>query len=809
MTTITKIFALATLFSGVVGTITAQTTNIKGDYSISNVDFTSVKLNDTFWTPRIRQNQEVTIPIALKQCISTGRIDNFKKAAAINQGKNIGWFATEYPFDDSDVFKVLEGMAYSIQNIPNKDLETQMEEIISYIVAAQEKDGYLYTARTAAEPGKLHGWIHQERWRNAPDLSHELYNMGHLYEAAAAHFKATGRHTLLNVATRNADLLVKDFLKGGLTYEPGHQIIESGLVKLYRITRKQEYLDLAKYFLDLRGNKGVARSEYAQTHLPVVQQKEAVGHAVRATYMYSGMADVAAITGNQDYLNAINTIWNNVVWKKYYITGGIGALGGGEAFGANYQLPNATAYCETCAAIANVYWNWRMFLMYGDSKYYDVLERTLYNGVLSGISLSGNRFFYPNVLESNGGKGRAEWFGCACCPSNMCRFVASVGGYIYAHTDNQIYVNLYAQGKASINLGKEQVELSQQTNYPWEGDINITIDKGLKKSKPFALAMRLPGWACSKPVPSDLYYYTSASTPAKIDIKVNGQSVEYTMKDGYMVIERKWKAGDNVSFFLPMETHFTHAHNDVANCIGRVSVERGPIVYCAEKIDNPEHFDGLIVNDGATSSVEWTDDMNGLNRMNLEATDYKTGSTFTLKAIPYYAWCNRGDKGMKVWFPNTADIYSNPLGTVNEADTIHLKLTMEPRKDYTPNNRLMMQKQEVTNCLGVTEAEFDEMMGSKIIYAAINSDGSLNLESTATTPGHWFDSKSNSCGWATHDCKVASELHNEGSQIWLQICQLPNACKVGDTFTLRQCLTYRNGQKTSRVVFETKIDIRD
>ena len=799
-----RFFFISALFAATTLSVQAQTST--GDYAIQNVDFTRVQLQDQFWMPRIKQNQEVTIPIALKQCEGTGRIDNFKKAAAILNGKNIGWFATEYPFDDSDVYKVLEGMSYSIQNLPNKEMEAKLDEIIADIAAAQEPDGYLYTARTAAEPGKLHGWIHQERWRNAPDLSHELYNMGHLYEAAVAHYTATGKRTLLNVALKNADLLVHDFLEGGLTYEPGHQIIEMGLVKLYRVTGKKEYLELAKYFLDLRGDKGKARTEYSQTHLPVVKQTEAVGHAVRATYMYSGMADVAALTGNQQYLNAINTIWDNVASKKYYITGGIGALGGGEAFGANYQLPNATAYCETCAAIANVYWNWRMFLMYGDSKYYDVLERTLYNGVLSGISLEGNRFFYPNVLESNGGRTRSEWFGCACCPSNMCRFIASVGGYMYAHKDNRIYVNLYAQGKASIDMGKQTVELSQTTNYPWDGRIAVTVDKPLKGNSPFTMMLRLPGWAKNQPVPSDLYHYVGANDNGKLQVCVNGQPVDYTMTDGYITINRNWKRGDSITFTLPMDVHFTNAHDDVANCIGRVSIERGPIVYCAEKIDNPQGFDSFIVADGAKTNVSWTDELNGLNRIAVDATDTK-GNPLTLNTIPYYAWDNRRDQGMKVWLPNTADIYSNPLGTVTEADTLHLQVTMEPRNDYSPFERLMIQRQEISNCLGIREEEFNQLMGSKIVYAGINPDGSLNLESTATTPGHWFNSKGATCGWATQDCKVASEFHYD-DQIYLQICQFPRACKSGDHFTLRQCLTYRNGSKTSRVVFETKVNIK-
>lgn len=779
------------------------------DYPIQNVAFNKVKLEDGFWLPRIRQNQEVTIPIALKQCTETGRIESFKKAVAILQGKNIGWWNTENPFDDSDVFKILEGLSYSLQNIPNPQLEAQMDEIIGYIVAAQEPDGYLYTARTAAEPGHLHGWIHEERWRNAPGLSHELYNMGHLYEAAVAHYTATGKRTLLDVALKNADLLVKDYLVGGLTYEPGHQIIESGLVKLYRVTGKEDYLKLARYFLELRGDKGTARTEYSQTHLPILQQKEAVGHAVRAVYMYCGIADVAAMTGDKDYVNTINTIWDNVVGTKYYITGGIGAMPGGEAFGPNYVLPNKTTYCETCAAIANVYWNWRMFLYHGDSKYYDVLERTLYNGVLSGISLAGDRFFYPNPLESSGGRERSEWFGCACCPSNMCRFVASVGGYMYAHTYNNIYVNLYAQGKVDIDMGKETVSLSQKTNYPWDGDVAVTVDKPLKGNKAFTLKLRMPGWAQNHPVPTDLYYYAgNGSEKSAVKVFVNGKETEYTLEKGYITLNRNWKKGDCVSFTLPMDIHFTHANDLVANCIGRVSVERGPIVYCAEKTDNPESFGQFLLKDNAPAQATWTDQLNGLNKISLKATGLDGTGTKDVVLIPYFAWCNRGDKGMTVWMPNNAEILNDPLGGAEQADTIRLKVTMEPRKDYSPFEKVMIQKHELANCLGVTEKEFDEKMNSQIIYSAVNPDGTINMESTANTPGHWFDTRSYTCGWATRDCRIASELHIEGNEVYLQIAQMPNQCKKGDKYLIRQALTYRAADgKNHRVVMQTDIKI--
>src|SRR5690606_26187 len=456
------------------GTIAQEKVLVKEFYPIDPVSFVDVKFTDKFWAPRIKSNEKVTIPIALQHCYNTGRVDNFKKAGGLMPG----YFATDLTFDDTDIYKIIEGMAYSIQTYPNPELEAQMDTLIYYIEKAQETDGYLMTARTAAEPGKMHEWMGEKRWEKDPDLSHELYNAGHLYEAAVAHYDATGKRSLLDIAIKNADLLVKDLLRGGLKYEPGHQIVEMALAKLYRATGNKEYLELAQYFLDVRGRTGEGgwidnNREYSQAHKPVIEQDEAVGHAVRAVYMYSGMADVAALTGNQDYQHAIDKIWENVVQKKYYITGGIGAKGHGEAFGENYELPNMSAYCETCAAIGNVYWNHRQFLLHGESKYYDVIERTLYNGLLSGINLEGNRFFYPNPLESEGQHARSEWFGCACCPSNISRFMPSIPGYAYAHKENQIFVNLFVESEADIDITDNTVHLSQASNYPWDGHVAI------------------------------------------------------------------------------------------------------------------------------------------------------------------------------------------------------------------------------------------------------------------------------------------------------------------------------------------------
>lgn len=630
------------------------------DYPIQPVVFTNVKFTDGFWAPRIKINQDVTIPIALGHCYSTGRVDNFKKAGGLMPG----YFGTDFSFDDTDIYKILEGASYSIQMYPNKELEARMDSLIYYIQKAQEPDGYLFTARTAGEPGKLHQWLSENRWEKTPDLSHELYNCGHLYEAAVAHYQATGKRTLLDVALKNADLLVKDFGPGKLAYEPGHQIVEMGLVKLYRVTGKKEYLDLAKYFLDLRGNG--KSGEYSQTHKPVVEQDEAVGHAVRAAYMYSGMADVAALTGNDAYVKAIDKIWENVAFKKLYITGGIGATGHGEAFGKNYELPNMSAYCETCAAIANVYWNHRLFLLHGESKYYDVLERTLYNGLISGVSLSGDRFFYPNPLESVGQHGRSEWFGCACCPSNVCRFMPSVPGYVYAKKDSKIYVNLFVESESDIELGSNKVSLSQKSEYPWKGDITITVNP--QKSEQFDILVRIPGWAQNKPVPSDLYSYLN---PSKKDIKlkVNGKDVGCTIAaDGYVHLSQKWAKGDKIELSLPMDVNRDIANANVKEDIGKVAIERGPIVYCLEWVDNNDRVLNTVLGDDVTFTESYQPNMlNGIMKLTADAKSTRrdenskvTVESKKLTAIPYYAWANRGSGEMAVWLSRTEE-YARPL----------------------------------------------------------------------------------------------------------------------------------------------------
>jgi DUF1680 family protein len=616
------------------------------DYPIRPVPFTEVNLTDRFWATRIETNRKVTIPYAFGKCEETGRIDNFAIAGGLMQGEHKG----DFPFDDTDPYKILEGAAFCLSVQPDPNLDRYLDELIVKIAAAQEDDGYLYTCRTNKYE-RLKNWYGDERWAKL-DGSHELYNMGHLYEAATAHYQATGKRSLLDIALKNADFLDTVFGPGRNEQAPGHQVIEMGLVRLYRLTGKEKYLKLAKFFLDTRGPGG---SRYNQSHEKPYDQREAVGHAVRASYMYCGMADVAALTGDRRYLDAIDRIWGDVVSKKLYVTGGIGATGGGEAFGAAYELPNETAYCETCAAIGNVMWNHRMFLFHGDAKYIDVLERTLYNALISGVSLEGNRFFYPNPLASRGQHRRSPWFGCACCPGNITRFVASVPGYVYAQAGDRLYVNLFARGSATVKMDGRTVTITQETEYPWDGRVKLCVDP--ESAGRFAIRIRIPGWAGDQVVPSDLYRYKRKET-GRISLKVNGRESKLDLDRGFACLEREWREGDVIQLELPMPVRRVLAHEEVEADIGRVTLQRGPIVYCAEWPDNDGQALNLVLNDDTELKTQRRDDLLGgvtVIRGRATAVRYaKGGETVEKKeqdftAIPYYAWAHRGSGEMAVW----------------------------------------------------------------------------------------------------------------------------------------------------------------
>lgn len=622
------------------------------------VPFTQVQLSDEFWSPRIETNRTETIPFAFGQCEENGRMDNFDRAAAVLRGESISnTKVSGFSFDDTDPYKVIEGASYAMAVTPDADLDAYIDGLIKRIAAAQEPDGYLFTARTI-NPEHPHDWAGPERWVLERELSHELYNFGHLYEAAVAHYQATGKRSLLDIALKTADLLDRTFGPDKQAIWPGHQITEMGLVKLYRVTGEERYLKLAKFLLGVRGPDGRQGSgkEYNQSHVPVVEQREAVGHAVRAVYMYAGMADVAAITGDADYVRAIDAIWENVASAKLYITGGIGSTAHGEAFGKNYELPNMTAYCETCAAIANVYWNHRLFLLHGHGKYIDVLERSLYNGVISGVSLDGKGFFYPNPLESKGQHARKPWFGCACCPSNICRFMASIPGYAYAQRGDELFVNLFASGTAQLQLGSgRNVELRQETRYPWNGTVRVTVNP--EEPGDFALNIRIPGWARNEPVPSDLYQFQDEAREV-ITLTVNGAVVPLEVQAGYASLRRTWQAGDTVELHLPMPVRRVVAHQQVEADHGRMALERGPLVYCFEWPDNPEgKVRNVLVPESAPITTEAQPDLLGGivvlktsgRAFALDEQGQRTSRDVQLLAIPYYAWAHRGPGEMAVW----------------------------------------------------------------------------------------------------------------------------------------------------------------
>ena len=660
-----KKLLVTTLLAAAVTGGQAQVKHQSHGYPIDPVPFTSVKVTDSFWGQRLKASREVTIPLAFSKCEETGRYRNFINAAHPSDTIKVGGLA----FDDTDVYKTIEGASYLLQTYPDKKLAKYIDSVLVIVAAAQEPDGYLYTSRTM-NPKHPHEWAGSKRWEKVEELSHEFYNLGHMVEGAIAHYQATGKRNFLDIAIRYADCVCREIGSGPgqQVRVPGHQIAEMALAKLYLVTGQQKYLDQAKFFLDQRGHTS-RTDEYSQAHKPVTEQDEAVGHAVRAAYMYAGMADVAALTGDSAYIHAIDRIWDNIVGKKYYITGGIGATSNGEAFGKNYELPNMSAYCETCAAIGNVYVNYRLFLLHGESKYYDVLERTLYNGLISGVSLDGGGFFYPNPLESIGQHQRQPWFGCACCPSNLCRFIPSVPGYIYAVKDRNLYVNLFAGNTSTIAVNGKDVMLEENTAYPWNGDIDIRIRKN--KAGRFNLCVRIPGWLRGQVVPSDLYRFADNQKSSYL-IFVNGKMVEGTLDKGYFVIDRNWKSGDRVRIHFDMAPRTVVANSKVAADQGRVAVERGPLVYCAETADNKDGVLHVVMNqyptfatdsDYSIKNTEGDGRVFTVTSLTTSAQSLSVGTDgkvdtrdIQLRLIPYYAWNHRGASEMEVWFAQGVNV---------------------------------------------------------------------------------------------------------------------------------------------------------
>ncbi|MDR1200938.1 MAG: glycoside hydrolase family 127 protein [Tannerellaceae bacterium] len=650
-----KLLVTALLLATAASGSRAQVTHPSHGYPIDPVPFTSVKVTDAFWGQRLTASCEVTIPLAFSKCEETGRYRNFIYAAHPSDTIKVGGLA----FDDTDVYKTIEGASYLLQTNPDRQLAAYIDSVLTIVAAAQEPDGYLYTSRTM-NPAHPHEWAGSTRWEKEEDLSHEFYNLGHLVEGAIAHYQATGKKNFLDIAIRYADCICREIGPdaGQQIRVPGHQIAEMALAKLYLVTGRQKYLDQAKFFLDQRGYTS-RTDEYSQAHKPVVQQDEAVGHAVRAAYMYAGMADVAALTGDTAYIHAIDRIWDNIVGRKYYLTGGIGATAAGEAFGKDYELPNMSAYCETCAAIGNIYVNYRLFLLHGEAKYYDVLERTLYNGLISGVSLDGGTFFYPNPLESMGQHQRQPWFGCACCPSNICRFIPSLPGYVYAVKHREVYVNLFMSNTSDMKVDGKAVSLEQTTQYPWNGDIAIGVRKN--DAGQFTLKVRIPGWVKGQVVPSDLYTYSDGKR-LKYTVAVNGETAQGEQKDGYFCINRRWKKGDRVEIHFDMDARTVRANNKVEADRGRIAVERGPIVYCAEWPDNSFDISSVCMNRNPTFEVvENPDLLYGLHLLKTDAQTLGyddrgrlTVTDVTLTLIPYYAWAHRGSGAMLVWLPQDA-----------------------------------------------------------------------------------------------------------------------------------------------------------
>ncbi len=654
------VFALALL---VLLAFLTGAADLKRDYPIRPVDFTRVKVQDVFWLPKMETNRTATLPFIMQQNEKAGAVDNFRKGARLMQGPYVG-----RRFADTDVYKLVEGASYSLLLHPDPALKAQLDALIKLIGAVQEPDGYLFPARTTDPKNPAPG-VGPERWYYLRG-SHELYNSGHMFEAAVAHFQATGERSFLDIAVKNADLLVNTFGPDRRRDMPGHEEVEIGLAKLFRATGNQKYLDLARFFVDQRGrphdgNLYPADSnfalyngkEYMQDHKPVLEQDKAVGHAVRAMYLYAGMADVAALGGYPEYIKAMDSLWEDVVARKMYLTGGVGARGTSEAFGESYELPNASAYTETCAAVGNALWNYRLFLLHGDARFVDVLERIMYNGLISGVALDGKSFFYQNPLQASGKTGRSEWFSVACCPPNLARFLASVPGYVYAVKDDALYVNLFMANTAAVTVRSRPVTVRQETRYPWDGAVRIAVDPATAGE--FTVQVRIPGWARNQAVPTDLYRFQDQSKEMPA-LKINGAPVSLTLDKGYVRIRRTWKKGDVVDLSLPMPVRRVLAHEGVKEDAGKAALQRGPIVFCVEGPDNGGRVLNIALPDAAQLDAEFRPELlmgvtvikgKGVV-LGRDASGNVTSQTERdFVAIPYYAWANRGRSEMAVWLP--------------------------------------------------------------------------------------------------------------------------------------------------------------
>ena len=628
---------------------------------IRPIEHENVMFNDKFWSPRIEINRSKTIPFQYEQCKLTGRFEALK----------LKWKPGDkdepHPFWDSDVAKWIESASYSLSTQYDPELDDLIDSVIGLIASAQHSDGYLNTYFTVVKPG--------ERWTDLRD-AHELYCAGHLIEAGVAHYESTKKHSLINIVCKYADYIDQVFGKepDKLRGYPGHEEIELALVKLYRVTGNERYLKLSAFFVEergqephyfdleeqKRGNAGYFgdiahyfrdRKEYNQSHLPVKKQTEAKGHSVRAMYLYSAMADLAYERGDTELQKACERLWDNVTTKKMYITGGIGSKGGNEGFSDDYHLPNQS-YAETCAAVGMVFWNHRMLQLDCDRKYADLLEQTLYNGVLGGVSLDGKRFFYANPLASNGDNHRKKWYGIACCPPNVARLLASLGQYFYSYDDEHIIVHLYAESRSNLEIKNQSVQVEQKTHYPWDGNISLTLH--LDQPLEFGLKLRIPGW-CEEAI-----------------VKVNGKPVENGDLDkGYLTINRRWENGDKVEMVLKMSVQKRFPHPNIAENAGCVALQRGPILYCMEGTDHHTALHKIFLPKEGELVSKYDDALlNGVTfiegegfcldnsswQNSLYSHERPTFKPVKIRLVPYYSWDNREPGDMQVWIKELNDI---------------------------------------------------------------------------------------------------------------------------------------------------------
>ena len=668
---------------------------------IKQVPFTDVQVKDLFWKQRLDVMRNTTIRYAFQKCTDAGQLRNFEYAGKIVSGEaQVGdlKFQSGNPYDDAEVYKVLEGASYVLTTQKDEELETYCDRVVDLICSAQEPDGYIQTNFTIHNP--LHPWYNGEKWTSDWNLSHETFNVAELVEAGIAYYLATGKDKLLNCAKRAADNMLGVFNEDGIKMAPGHAVVEMALVRLYELTREERYLQGCKFFLDCRGirkfdpTSGDQRvnGKYWQDHLPAIEQRSAEGHAVRAMYFYSGMADWVRYSGDQAYETAVTAIWNNIAGKKFYITGGFGARDNNEAFGEDYELPNASAYCETCASVAGSMFNLRMFRLHGEGKYIDMLERALYNTVLDGYGIAGKTFYYPNRLASTArGDARSEWFGTSCCPTNLCRLIPSVPGYIYATDDDALYWNLFVASTATAKVGDTTYGFTVTGSYPYKGEMKMTFTS-VTPSRPsmvngqssmvngqssMVLKVRIPGWAVNKPVESNLYAYTNPTT-TPVTITLNGEEMEYTIQDGYAVLHNDWKEGDEVSISLPMDIHQVVSNEKLKTNKGLCAYERGPLVYCAEGVDNGGKLDNLFIPMGATgTSANAPSSMTALFkgglqqlRMNgksgtLNGTEVVTADRM-IRLVPYFTRAHRAASPMLVWIPTDASNIQQPIDFIDE-----------------------------------------------------------------------------------------------------------------------------------------------